>query len=102
MIPGQGAKIPPALWAKIQNIKQKQYGNRFKKDFKNGPHKKKISLEKYIDCKRPARNPMKRQVTLRYYPARKAECSRESERPPVTLKFTPHLGYVIERSVNAM
>ena len=41
VIPGQGAKIPPALWPKIQNIKQKQYGNRFKKDFKNGPHKKK-------------------------------------------------------------
>ena len=38
VIPGQEVKIPRALWAKIQNIKQKQYGNRFKKDFKNGPH----------------------------------------------------------------
>ena len=40
-IPGQGAKIPHALWPKNQNIKQKQYCNKFNKDFKNGPHQKK-------------------------------------------------------------
>ena len=40
-IPGQGAKIPHALWPKIQNIKQKQYCNKFNKDFKNDPHQKK-------------------------------------------------------------
>ena len=40
-IPGQGAKIPHASWPKNQNIKQKQYCNKFNKDFKNGPHKKK-------------------------------------------------------------
>ena len=103
MIPGQGAKIPHALWPQIQNLKQKQYGDRFKKDFKTGPHKKKKkSLEKCIDCRRPEGNLTKRQVTLRYYPARKAECFRESEHPPVTLKFTPHLGYVTERSVNVV
>ena len=31
-IPGWGAKIPNALWPKNQNIKQKQYCNKFKKD----------------------------------------------------------------------
>ena len=34
LIPGQGAKIPHALWPKIQNTeKQKQYCNKFNKDF---------------------------------------------------------------------
>ena len=36
----QGNKIPHALWSENQNIKQKQYCNKFKKDFKNGPHQK--------------------------------------------------------------
>ena len=42
-IPDQGAKIPHALWPKKkkQNIKHKQYCNKFNKDFKNGPHQKK-------------------------------------------------------------
>ena len=43
LIPGQGAKIPHALWPKNQNINQKQYCNKFNKDFKNGPHQKKKS-----------------------------------------------------------
>ena len=34
-IPGLGAKIPHASWPKTQNIKQKQYCNKFNKDFKN-------------------------------------------------------------------
>ena len=33
-IPGQGAKIPHALRPKNQNIKQKQYCNKFNKDLK--------------------------------------------------------------------
>ena len=33
LIPGQGAKIPPASGPKNQNIKQKQYCNKFNKDF---------------------------------------------------------------------
>ena len=32
--------IPPALWPKNQNIKQKQYCSKFRKDFKIGPHQK--------------------------------------------------------------
>ena len=44
-IPGQGAKIPRASLPKNQNIKRKQYCNKFNKDFKNGPHQKK-SLKK--------------------------------------------------------
>ena len=32
-VPGQGAKVPRALQPKHQNIKQKQYGNKFNKDF---------------------------------------------------------------------
>ena len=38
LIPGRRAKIPHALQPKNQNIKQKQYCNKFKKDFKNGSH----------------------------------------------------------------
>ena len=38
LIPGWGAKIPHALWPKNQNIKHKQYCNKFNKDLKNGPH----------------------------------------------------------------
>ena len=41
-IPGGVAKIPHALGPKNQNIKQKQYCNKFNKDFKIGPHQKKI------------------------------------------------------------
>ena len=37
-ISGWGAKVPHALGPKNQNIKQKQYCNKFNKDFKNGPH----------------------------------------------------------------
>ena len=37
-VPGQGARIPHALGPKNQNIKQKQYCNKFNKGFKNGPH----------------------------------------------------------------
>ena len=33
-IPGWGAKIPHASWPKNQNIKQKQYCNKFNKDLK--------------------------------------------------------------------
>ena len=40
LILGQGAKIPHTLGPESQNMKQKQYCNKFKKDFKNGPHKK--------------------------------------------------------------
>ena len=41
LIPGRGAKIPYASRPKTQNIKQKQYCNKFNKDIKNGPHQKK-------------------------------------------------------------
>ena len=37
-IPGQGAKIYTPQGQKNQNIKQRQYYNKFSKDFKNGPH----------------------------------------------------------------
>ena len=38
LIPGQGARIPHALWPKSQNRKQKQYCNKFNKNFKNSPY----------------------------------------------------------------
>ena len=41
-IPVQGANISHASWPKNQNIKQKQYCNKFNKDFKNGPPQKKL------------------------------------------------------------
>ena len=40
-IPGRGARIPHASRPKTKNIKQKQYRNKFNKDFKNGHIKKK-------------------------------------------------------------
>ena len=56
---GQGAKILHALQAKKNsqkkkkkhNIKQKQYCNKFYRDFKNGPHqkKKKNQLHEFND-----------------------------------------------------
>ena len=38
LIPGQGAKIPHILRPKHQNIKEKQYCNKFNKDSKNVVH----------------------------------------------------------------
>ena len=51
-IPGQGAKIPHASGPKNQNIKWKQYCNKFNKDFLKGPHQKKIFFkkEKHFIC----------------------------------------------------
>ena len=46
LTPGQGAKIPHAAGPKKNNIKKKQYCNKFNKDFKNGPHQKKKSLKR--------------------------------------------------------
>ena len=40
LIPGSGANILYALWPENQNIKQKQYCNKFNEDFKNGPHQR--------------------------------------------------------------
>ena len=45
-IPGQGAKIPHASWPKNQNIKQKQYCNKFNKDFKKWSTSKNKILKK--------------------------------------------------------
>ena len=42
----QGAKIPHASRPNNQKITQKQYCNKFNKDFKNGPHPKKIFKKK--------------------------------------------------------
>ena len=47
-IPGQEAEIPHALWPKNQNIKQKQYCNKFNKDFKYGLHQKKSLKENLL------------------------------------------------------
>ena len=46
-VPGQRAKIPHASRPKkTENIKQKQYCNKFNKDFKNGLHPKKKIFKK--------------------------------------------------------
>ena len=37
LIPGWSAKIPHAMWPKHQNIKEKQYCNKFNKDLKKKP-----------------------------------------------------------------
>ena len=46
-IPVRGAKIPQASGPKNQNMKQKQYCNKFNKDFKKMVHIKKNFLKKY-------------------------------------------------------
>ena len=43
---GLGAKMPHALWPKVQSITQMQYCKKFNKDFKNGPHQKKKRKER--------------------------------------------------------
>ena len=45
-IPRWGTKIPHALLPKNQNMKQKQYCNKLKKDCKNGPHQKSLKKKK--------------------------------------------------------
>ena len=59
-ISGWEAKIPHASWSK--NIKQKQYCNKFNKDFKkkkNGPHQKIFKKQKkmiHVFCKYLTKN----------------------------------------------
>ena len=51
LISGRGAEVPHASRPENQNIKQKQYCNKFNKDFENGPHqKKKKKLKKNTMC----------------------------------------------------
>ena len=40
LTPGQGVRILHASWPEKQNVIQKQYCNKFNKDFKNSLHKK--------------------------------------------------------------
>ena len=42
-IPDRGARISRVSQPKNQSMKQKQYCNKFHKDFKNGPHQEKKS-----------------------------------------------------------
>ena len=53
LIPGWGTKTTHAWNPKSKNIKQKQYCNRFNKDFKNGPYRnylKKLINTKILKC----------------------------------------------------
>ena len=50
-IPGRGAKFPHASQPKKRIIKQKQYCNKFNKDFKNGPHQKEKKEKKWENHK---------------------------------------------------
>ncbi len=45
-IPGFGAKIPHASQTRNQNIKQKQYWNKFNKDFKKKTQRKTLPKKK--------------------------------------------------------
>lgn len=47
-VPGWGAKTPHTSWPKSKNMKQKQYWNKFNKDYKNGPHQKSLK-EMHMD-----------------------------------------------------
>ena len=59
---GRGTKIPCASWPKNQNIQQKQYYNKFNKNFYNGPHKKKKIFKKTKKSKR-----VQERVSLSYW-----------------------------------
>ena len=48
LVPDQGSKIPYASRLKTQDIEQKQYCNKFRKNFKNGPCQKKKKEEEKI------------------------------------------------------
>ena len=43
-IPGEGARTLHALWSKNQNLKQKQYCNKFNKDFDNGLYQQNLEI----------------------------------------------------------
>ena len=43
-IPGERARILHASWSKNQNLKQKQYCNKFNKDFENGLYKQNLKI----------------------------------------------------------
>ena len=45
-IPGQGAKIPHTTWPINKNIKQKEYCNKFNRDFKMVHIKKNLKKRK--------------------------------------------------------
>ena len=49
VVPGQEAKIPQASRPKNRNVKQKQYGNKFKKDFKKINKSKLLTGKKNMD-----------------------------------------------------
>ena len=71
-IPGQGAKIPHASWPKHQNIKQKQYFNKFNKNLK----KKMVHIKKNLK-KKKKRNGKKKVIC---YPLNVLSESRNASR----------------------
>ena len=46
-IPDQGTKIPYDSWPKNKNMKQKQYSDKFNKDFLKGPHQTNLLKNPY-------------------------------------------------------
>ena len=67
LIPGQGAKIPHSLPPKKQNIALNQCCNKFNKDFKNDPHKKKIlKKKKKRKLRLPACDPLVLKIKVNY------------------------------------
>ena len=51
LIPGWGTEIPRASWPKNQNMKQKQYCNKFNKGFKNSIKDGMGEMEVYFSFK---------------------------------------------------
>ena len=66
-IPGRGVKITHALGLKNQNIKQKQYCDKFNKDFKNSPyhtHTQSLTTKNIVGKGFACRDPSARQGLL--------------------------------------
>ena len=76
-IPGQEAQIPHAWRPRNQNIKQKHYYRKFKKDFKNGPHQKNIK-KKSVQLKKRERENMGTAWELEVWPP-EADCLRPGQ-----------------------
>ena len=63
-VPDWEAKTLHASSPKTQSVKQKQYCNKFSKDFKNGPHPK-----KFLKKKKKIRSDLKKKKLMSWYMA---------------------------------
>ena len=91
---------------KKQSVKQKNYCNKFNKDFKNGPHQKKKTLRKKEVPQKGHRilvPPSAASITLKIEPLGKGALSSDHSSPPPhegrgpgSLPYSPQVAWVYE------